>query len=234
MTNDDSDEEDSLNGANLELLRHLRNEARETVDQQISVSDDIDNKASQLLRINVLIVSAILTIVSISVRTDLLTIDDVLNPYSVTGIACLIFSTAFAGLTYTASDLEVGIAYREVREILKEDYSPQRYHEELVYGYANWMEFNDKTNIRNAPLITITILFVIYGISFLGISVAEAITDNTLSLTLVVVMVFFLLALTYFSGIVKQSRRWYAEVMPISTIKRKIKQTVTWLKSIGK
>lgn len=225
------DSEESPDDVDLELLRELRNEARETVDQQIDTSDDIDTKASRILRLNVLLISALLTVVSLSVRADFLSANDVLNPYSAIGIACLIFSTGFAGLTYTASDLEVGIAYQEVRELLDSDASLRNYREELVYGYANWMEFNDKTNIRNAPLITTTILFVIYAVSFLTIGVAEAVTDSGFPPIVLLGTVAMLLILTYFSGIVEQSRRWYSVAKPIRTARRKVRNVVAWVGS---
>jgi fatty acid desaturase len=51
------------------------------------------------------------------------------------------------------------------------EYTEVQLYEELLTEYDEIIEFNKETNIRNTPLITITILLVMTAVTFLSLGV---------------------------------------------------------------
>lgn len=158
----------------LEAARQLRTEAQRTVDQQVASLNDIDSKAIRILRVNVLVVGLILTALSFVSRAESINVPAFLNSYMGFGVLSLILSSAFAALTYTASDLEVGVDPEDVALILERDASTADLEEVVTKSYATWIRFNDRTNVRNTPLITTTVFFVIAAIAYLSLGVYAA------------------------------------------------------------
>src|SRR6056297_2105815 len=166
-----------------ELLSELRSEARETVTGQKETLNDIDAKASKILRLNVLLISIILSALSIAAKIgentsidgdSSLLLQGLLNPYTKLGIGSLLLSTALAALTYTASELDVGASSDNLTNLLRADLSTVQTQELLVKNYIVRINFNRSTNIRNTPLITATIVFVVFGILFFAVGAYEA------------------------------------------------------------
>lgn len=160
-----------------DLLSVSREEAQRTVDNQIESLNDIDTKAIQIFRINIVIISIILTGVSLAQNmsnTGGLNIDVFLNGYNFVGLFCLLFSTAIAGLTYTASDQRIGLSSNDLRDILDNDYTERENLEGIISSYADWIDYNFETSVRNAPLGTLTVLFVVYAITFFSIGIIDA------------------------------------------------------------
>lgn len=164
-----------------ELLADLRNEARDTVDAQATTLQDIDTKASRILRVNVLLIGILVSALSIAAQGGsgdgslAANVSPFINVYSKLGIASLVLSTAFAGTTYTASELDVGIGADNLAAILQADFSKSEVEELVVKNYIARINFNHSTNVRNIPLIQLTILLVIAAVVLLSLSVYEAI-----------------------------------------------------------
>lgn len=110
--NDDNSENDDI-----DIVVLAREEAHRTVDNQIQTLNDIDTKAARLLRINLVLLSVILTGFSITLnlqsppdnRAAPLHLVDLVDVYTVTGLVLLLLPTAVAGITYTASNLRIGM-----------------------------------------------------------------------------------------------------------------------------
>lgn len=174
---------------NVEWLSELRSEARETVTGQQETLNDIDSKASKILRLNVLLIGVIVSALSIAAKTggsatraddgtSTLLLNHFLNPYTKFGIGFLILSTALAALTYTASELDVGVSSDNLTNLIRADLSTEEAQELLVKNYIVRINFNQSTNIRNTPLITMTIIFVVSGILFFTLGAYEAIIGS--------------------------------------------------------
>jgi hypothetical protein len=164
------DDESSETPAALEMTRE---EARATLERQLGTLDDIDTKAARILRLNVVVAGALLTVVSITVDADV-RVSPLFNVYTVFGASALLGSTVFAALTYTVSDARAGLSATDIRGILAEEYDEDELLEGLVDGYADWIAFNHHENIRNTPLITATVLGLIYAVTGFFIGVVEA------------------------------------------------------------
>lgn len=210
-----------------ELLGELRSEARETVRGQQETLNDIDSKASKILRLNILLVGVIVSALSIAAQVGgnatapnsgegapAPLLDQFLNLYTKLGIGFLILSTALAALTYTASELDVGVSSDNLANLIKADFSTDERRELLLKNYIVRINFNRSTNIRSIPLISATILFVVAGILFFTLGTYEAILGavpwwlSTLALLLLGVIVWISGLVTQTRKAIRDIRRW--------------------------
>jgi len=194
-----------------ELLSELRSEARETVDVQKETLDDIDTKASRILRLNVLLIGVIVSALSIATQgggtgSTSFAVEHFVNPYTKLGLGSLIASTALAAMTYTASELDAGVDSDNLTSLIRADLPVDETRELLVKNYIVRINFNRSTNIRNIPLITATVVFVVFGIVFLSLGAYKA-TLGPVPLWLSVSTLLLFLGLLWISGLIKQTRR---------------------------
>lgn len=77
-----------------------------------------------------------------------------------------------------ASELDVGVSSHNLRTLLETDFSKADADELLVKNYIVRINFNRSTNIRNIPLYSSTVLFLIYGVILLGLGVFSAVFDE--------------------------------------------------------
>jgi hypothetical protein len=185
-------------------------EAQRTIDEQVQTLNDIDSKAIKILRVNVVLVGLVLTAVSFVANSSDSAgqLTDLINAYSIAGVGLLLLSTVLAALTYSVSTFRGGMSYEDVRQFvgMSEKYSDVQVLEGIVLSYAEWIRFNDTTNIRNSVYITATILTLVYALVALALSVVVA-TGGTIPLYWSAVVLITLLGYTALSGIVGQMQR---------------------------
>lgn len=206
-------------------LEIARDEAKQTLTEQINTLNDIDSKAQKILRLNILLTSLILAAVSFIVEnTDAVeNLGDLINDFTVLGLSLLLASIALAALTYTASTYIGGMSAANIREMISRDnsYSSTQNLEGLVSSYAEWIEFNDVTNIRNTVYITLTVLIFVYGLVSLSFGVVNVAYELPSYSN---VVIFFLLGIfTVLSGIIGQFRRF---LNTFETYRRGKEQTI--------
>ena len=203
------------NDREIDDLQVAREEAHRTIDNQIRTLNDIDNKASRILRINLVVISIILTGLSIAANSrpegaDQPMIDsvlvDFLSGYTIGGIVFLILSTAIAAVTYTSSDLRGGMSGRDLRKLLDSDRTDRKNVEGVVESYSHWIDHNFRTNARNAPLGTLTLLLLIYAITSLSLGVKTALTGGV-EWWLLGVAILLNLLFTWYTRFHKQAQR---------------------------
>ena len=153
-----------------EQLAELRSEARETVDAQRETLNDIDTKASKILRLNIALIGILISVLSIAIQvgpdseTGLGNVEPFVNVYTEIGLGALVLSTAFAVMTYTASELDVGVSSENLTALLKAGFTQEETEELLVKNYITRINFNRSTNLQNIPLIQLTIVLVVSAI----------------------------------------------------------------------
>lgn len=162
-----------------DILSELRSEARETVDAQTNTLTDIDTKASRILRLNVVLMGILVSVASIAVQNgsgeEAAALDPFINLYTQAGVSALILSTVFAAMTYTASELDVGLSSENLKRLLEADFSGNDVEALLVKNYIVRINFNRSTNIRNIPLIQLTIVLVVTSVVFFALGVHRAV-----------------------------------------------------------
>ena len=196
-----------------DIVSISREEAHRTIDNQIQTLNDIDSKAARILRVNLFTIGVIFTGLSVVTTSDTgntaapLYYSDIVNLYTVTGMIFLLFSTAVAAITYTTSSLQGGVGPNDLRTFLNNDMSDRANLEGLIEGYAEWIEYNYRTNAKNAPLGTLTLLLLIVAIALLALGAKKAATDDVGPWLLGATGV-FLLAVVYFTGFIDQIARY--------------------------
>lgn len=204
------------------LLRIAREEAHRTVDSQLATLNDIDEKASRVLRLNLLLVSILVGGFSIATRGpgDATRVTGELatalwNPFTRLGLASLVGSTIVAAVTYTASNVRTGMSGRDVQAMVTNDADELENLEGLVLGYSRWIRDNFRTNTVNAPLGTVTVLLQTYSVVLVAAGAYHGLGTALGPVTWVVLSATFLL-LAIQAGLVGQLRRYwrYRDVRP--------------------
>ncbi len=149
-----------------EIAAATREELRTTFDYQVERLREIDTKAIEILKANLLLIGIVVTGGSIIVQTDL-DIAGFLNPFSVVGGLLLLASTGLAAVTYTASNLRGGLDVAAVDAVIADAGRDGRSHddapafdERLLRSYAEWIDYNARVTAVNDLLATVTVLLV--------------------------------------------------------------------------
>jgi uncharacterized oligopeptide transporter (OPT) family protein len=170
MTDADADEIAGLE-ASLE-------EARRFLDEQLSSIDNVDGKAIQLFQLVTVLVGVMLSALSFVYRGREAAAAELLNPFTLGGLAFLVGAMAAAAVTYATGEYHAGIGADDLRWIVDEGYPDDEFrrglYEDLLVGYADWIESNQRANQRQSVFITATILTIIYGIASLAVGVVVA------------------------------------------------------------
>lgn len=161
----------------------LRQEAHNVIERQLDTIEQTENKASSILRINLLIFGALLTMASIIVRLDgspalpEFTNTVYTTGYLFAGIGALILSTIAAGITYTASNTYIGVSGDDLEQ-LSEVESYSGINQNLVTGYSLWVKMNQYALVTNNFLVTLTITLIVTGVLFLGLASLAWLTQD--------------------------------------------------------
>lgn len=157
-----------------------REELRTTFDYQVERLREIDNKAIEILKANLLLIGIVVTGGSIVVQT---TVDLAvfLNPFTVVGGLLLLASTGLAAVTYTASDLRGGLDLKAVDAVVESQKAgpsagDAEFDERLLRSYAEWIDYNARVTAVNDLLATMTVLliFVAFVYVIAGVVVGAA------------------------------------------------------------
>lgn len=188
-------------------------EGRQTLENQLSAQNDIDNKAARILRINTVLLGIVLSGISFLVNNNVVRENGtVFNFYMTGGLVLILGSTAFAAITYSASDSYVGISKEDIDELINGDFSSVGSKEGLAEVYGEWIEFNSETIVIDAFYFTITENLLVWGLSILALGVADAI-NHEIRLVTVVAVVSALSIFTYTTGLYGQLQKWWGVVI---------------------
>lgn len=190
----------------VEFLTELRSEARETIRYQSETLADIDSKAIKILRLNLVMIGVLVSALSLVVQENgsVDELDPFFNPYIVAGLVALVISTAFAAMTYTASELDVGVSAENLINLLQADFTREKREELLVKTYIARINFNRSTNVRNIPLIQCTIVLVFTAVVALALGTFEVVFGRAPPWYSVGGVGMLLLAVLWVSGLPRQ------------------------------
>lgn len=175
-----------------------REELRATFDYQVERLREIDNKAIEILRANLVLIGIVVTAGSIVVQTEF-ELGGFLNPFTLAGGLLLLVSTGLAAVTYTASDLRGGLSIADVDAVVDAqrrgpddpavdaaadgstdaDEAVAGFDERLLRSYAEWIDYNARVIAVNDLLATITVLLVF--VSFMYVVAGAAVGAAGLS-----------------------------------------------------
>lgn len=140
--------------------------------------------ASKILRLNVALIGILISVLSIAIQvgpeseTGLGNVEPFVNLYTEIGIGALVLSTAFAAMTYTASELDVGVSSDNLTNLLKAEFTRDETEELLVKNYIMRINFNRSTNLRNIPLIQLTIVLIVTAIVSFVLGIYQGVSGS--------------------------------------------------------
>lgn len=161
-----------------ETLKRLSDEGRITLNHQIDSLNDIDSKAISVLRVNVVLLGLLLTAASLIADSQQVALQDFANNYTFFGVLALLASSAVAAVTYTASDLEVGIEADRIEDVIDSDLSEREFELAVAQSQIFWIRFNNRTNVINAPLITATNILLVVSLVHLALGVYASVVGQ--------------------------------------------------------
>lgn len=136
-----------------------REELRTTFEYQVQRLREIDGKAIELLKANLLLIGLVVTAGSILVQTDI-DVAAFVNPFTIAGGVLLLLSTGLAGVTYTSSNLRGGLDADAVEAAIADE-GDGEFQERLLRSYARWIDYNARMTAVNDILVTVTVLLVV-------------------------------------------------------------------------
>jgi len=143
-------------------------EARYTVDHHIDRINNVDQKAVGIFRVNLLLISILLTLLTIIINIDGVSVNPFFNIWSYGSLFFLVLSTFFASITYTSSSYDLGISPAVIKDAQRDQYeSAEEFHADLGELYREWIEYNRSMGDFNSYLITISIASAFNGIVLL-------------------------------------------------------------------
>lgn len=158
------DEGHTLRDGDLDVLALTREELQATFEYQVERLREIDNKAIEILKANLLLIGIVVTGGSVLVQTEIET-GVFLNAFTVTGGVLLLVSTGLASVTYTSSNLRGGLGTDAVEAAIEADERSDRerdpmFERRLLRSYARWIGYNARMIAVNDILVTVTVLLV--------------------------------------------------------------------------
>lgn len=168
----DLDSSDSISASTTEITRE---ELRTTFEYQVQRLGEIDSKAIEILKANLLLIGLVVTGGSVLIQTDL-PVDTFINLFTITGGLLLLGSTGLSAVTYTASNLRGGLDSEAVEAAVAADDDSAAFETQLLRSYAQWIEYNARVTAVNDLLATITVLLVFVAFVYVvaGIAVGGA------------------------------------------------------------
>jgi hypothetical protein len=159
-------------------LELAREEARLTLDAQLSTLDDIDAKALSVFRLNVALATLLVSALTLAATSDVTSVTALLSPVIGGSVGLFTLSAATAGLAYTATGRYVGAGPATLEAAA--DRSRPAFLSSLVEGYADWIRTNEGANDRKALLVTLSVVGTVAGTLALGVGVVAAATGALL------------------------------------------------------
>jgi membrane protein implicated in regulation of membrane protease activity len=186
MSEEDTGPEGGLQSETESALSLTREEMQATFEYQVGRLQEIDNKAVEILKANLLLIGILVTAGSILVQTEFRT-EAFLNVFTITGGLLLFVSTALAGVTYTASNLRGGLNADAVERTIRghERGDREGFEKQLLRSYGRWIEYNAKVTAVNDILVTATVLLVIVSFAYVVVGVIVATAELSTVLTAV-------------------------------------------------
>ncbi len=170
----------------------VREELRTTFEYQVQRLQEIDAKAIEILKANLLLIGIVVTGGSILVQAEL-ELGLFLNPFTVFGSLLLLASTGLAAVTYTASNLRGGLDADAIEAIIAAEHDGDEFEQQLLRSYARWIEYNARVTAVNDILATVTVILVFVAFVYIvaGIAAGTLLASALLRWTSFAVMSLF-------------------------------------------
>ena len=224
----DNEDEEQLRRAQL-----ARTEARTTISEQIDTLDDLDEKAIQIFRLNILLASVVATALSV-VSTTNFSVSLLINKYTKMSYGFLLVSTISAAASYTTTATEIGVNADSVRnKILDTGSDFLSTNKNLAKAYAKAIETNYETNASNVFKFTITLNASVISLYCLALGLLQIGSENSFPLWVDFTIPLFIVLFGEISGIYGTTRRWYKLTEPHKRLEARIANITSQIASVA-
>lgn len=178
-------------GDDVDTFETTREELRTTFEYQVQRLREIDAKAIEILKANLLLIGIVVTAGSILVQVDL-DVTPFLNVFVLAGVALLLVSTGLAGVTYTSSNLRGGLdpdAVEHAIAVRHGDADPTAFRDKLLRSYGRWIAYNARVTAVNDMLATVTVLLVVVAFVYVSAGLVVGVVAPGTVLSAVVFLV---------------------------------------------
>lgn len=177
MAHEGVDQSETTEGSSRDPLALTREETRATFEYQVQRLQEIDNKAIEILKANLLLIGILVTAGSILIQTEF-EAGAFLNVFTGFGALLLFISTGLAGVTYTSSNLRGGLDTNDIERAVTQhvEESDEAFEKRLLRSYGRWIEYNAQVTAVNDMLASATVLLVITAFAYVivGVGVGAA------------------------------------------------------------
>lgn len=173
-TESDAPDQDEKELSDVEALRIAREESRAVLDHRVTDINAMDDAALRIGRVAVVVLGIILSgagLIGTSRITSMPT--GVLILFG-SGIFILLLTLLVSILTYTDSELDVGIDSTWREEVREEGYSEEEWLSTLLEGYDEWIGVLQQEQSANRYQLLVTqlllvtaLLLLFHGLAFL-------------------------------------------------------------------
>lgn len=191
-----------------------RQEARETINEQARTVTDIDEKAIQIFRVNIVLAGILVSGLSIAVQSSNASTTSLLNPFTKFGAVLLFVATVLSSITYTSTNQQIGVSSDDItHRILNMDYDYDLVELGLAEEYSDWIASNYESNVQNALLFTVTLLTTVMAICYFFLGAVEIYRESLPWYTNVGAAVLFVIV-AKLGGLLGQLNRWVRATNP--------------------
>lgn len=140
----------------IEALRTTLEESRSVIDHQVQTFNDVDSKAAQTFRLEVILLGLLVTALTFVLRTDPMTIDPYLNPYTAWGIISLEISFITAVIVYSSTSIQTGVGPNDIGRLISRRYTERDWLILLLRSTGEWIRFNEQQQAWNGLLLSVS------------------------------------------------------------------------------
>ncbi|TKX87629.1 hypothetical protein EXE43_02200 [Halorubrum sp. SS5] len=194
----------------VERSRLAREEGRQTLSEQTETLSDIDEKAIQIFRIDLLAASVLVTGFSIAVgNSQGGGYEQYLTLYTGTGALLLLASMIFASITYTSTANQIGISRNAINDsILNQDFDYDLVQEQIAKKYGDMIYENFKKNATNVLFFTLTLMSTVAALCYISIGLLEIYSENLIHPVVNILVLIFFGVFGKLSGLYGTIERW--------------------------
>lgn len=174
MTSSDDEPSNDLSyPSDIRSLRVTHEEARTVLDHQISILNDIDNKATKTVRITALILGIVVSAPSIIKNPN-----TYINTFTEWGVVGLVLSIALGMFTYSTSSPDLGPNSEDINRLLDNKYREDKWLVLLLDSYEDWIDRTQRVNRFNGVYLALTQISLIMSLILLAIGVKRGVGVN--------------------------------------------------------
>lgn len=148
---------------NTSVLESACEESREVLEYQLSVQDDIDDKAIWSVRTAVLVLGLLLSAGSLGDISQFLTYPWYVHGLAGIGVSLLLLSVYFGIGTYTMTETYPGIGHQQRIKAHQKEYDCEEWYSQLLLDYQISITGQEVWNERNGFYLFVTHVCLLAG-----------------------------------------------------------------------